>query len=210
MGMCAGYNPFYRINRSQHIRNMCYRNQFGTRSKQLFQRIFHQFSTIIDRNHPNHNAGALCLQLPGNNIAVMFHLRNNDLVTRFHLASHKAGSHQIDTLCRSTGENNFTGRTGIDETTYRLACSFMQLCSLLRQEMHSAMYIGIHGIIFIHNGIHHTTWLLGRSPVVQIHQGLAVYIPGKDRKVFPDTGYIILHGNGFFLSHDLSISKLLT
>ena len=114
---------------------------------------------------------------------MVFHHRKNHLIPLLHKFLTKAGDKQVDTLRRTTGEDNLIRTVGIDETSHRLTRGLVQLCSLLRQEVHSAMHIGIHRIIFVRNGIYYLARFLRSRAVVQIDQRLAIYLTGKDREI---------------------------
>ena len=71
----------------------------------------------------------------------------------------------------------------------------MQLGSLLREEVHATMYIGIHRIVLVCNGIYHLAGLLRSGSIVQINQWLAIYSAGKDGEIspkpLPEVGIVI-------------------
>ena len=117
---------------------------------------------------------------------MVFHHRKNHLIPLLHEFLTEAGDKQVDTLRRTTGEDNLIRTVGIDETSHRLTRGLVQLCSLLRQEVHSAMHIGIHRIIFVRNGIHYLPRFLRSGTVVQVDQWFAIYLTGKDGEISPE------------------------
>ena len=111
------------------------------------------------------------------NIAVMLHDRNNHFIAFLHLTVGKRRSQQVDTLRRAPCKHDFIATACIDKTTYSFTRSFMQLGSLLRQEMHTTMHIGIDRIIFIGYGFNHLARFLSGSPIIQINKRLSIHLP---------------------------------
>lgn len=155
----------------------------GTLGEQLPVFIQQEFALVIHRNHLDGNSTLSGKQLPGNNVAMVFHHRKNHLIPLLHEFLTEAGDKQVDTLRRTTGEDNLIRAASIDETSHRLTRGLVQLCSLLRQEVHSAMHIGIHRIIFVRNGIHYLARFLRSGTVVKVNQRLAIYGAGKDGEI---------------------------
>ena len=96
------------------------------------------------------------LQLPGNDVRVVLHLRDENLIAWLHLTFAERAGHQIDSLRRSTGEDNLLYLLGIDKLPYLLTGCFMQIRRLLGEVMHTAVHVGIHIQVFLPHGIEHT------------------------------------------------------
>ena len=175
--MCRSNHFLYGIDGSQHIRNMSHRYQSGTRREELLIFVEQQFATVVHGNHFQHNSLTRRLQLPRNDVTVMLHNRNNHFITFLHLTVGKRRSQQVDALRRAPCKHDFIATACIDKTTYSLTRSFMQLGSLLRQEMHTTMHIGIDRIIFIGYGFNHLARFLSGSPIIQINKRLSIHLP---------------------------------
>ena len=163
----GGSNHFlYRIYCAQHIRYLNNADNLCTFGEKLLVFIQQQFPFIIHRNHFDCNSFAGGQQLPGNDVAVMFHYRNNHFITFLHKLISKAGNKQINAFRRPPRKDNLIRSGGIDKPAYRLTGGLMQFCCLLGEIMYPAMHIGIDGIIFIYNRINHQTGLLSRCTVI--------------------------------------------
>ena len=62
---------------------------------------------------------------------MVLHHGDNHLVALVHKLLAERGCNEIETLGSATGEDNLIHRRGIDKTTNRLACSLVQVGSLL-------------------------------------------------------------------------------
>ena len=173
----------YRIYCTQHIGDMGYADNLRTFRKQSLIFVYQKFAPVVHRNNLNGNTSFGSQQLPGNDITVMFHNGEDHFVTFLHKLFTKTGYKQIDTLRRSTGEDNFVRTGGIDKLPHCFTGSFMQFRSLLRKKMYTTMHVGVDRIIFICNGIYYTTGFLGSGPIIQINQRLAIYLTGKYREI---------------------------
>ena len=180
----------YRIDRTEHIRHMRNRNQFRPLRKKTAERVHAQFSLFIHRNHFQRDPFAGSLYLPGNDIGVVLHHRNDHLIACRQTLVGKAGRDQVDRLCRPARENNLVGRAGIQELLHGLARFFMRFGSRLTQEMNTTVDIGIHIKVTAVYLLHHTARLLGSRPIVKVNKRLIVYLLAQNRKIFPNGLYI--------------------
>src|SRR3712207_8002078 len=97
-----------------------------------------------------------CLQLPRNDIRMVFDRGDNHFVALTHERIAKTRGKEIDSLGGTTGKDDFGCGPGIEETTYRFAGTFMQFGGLLAQPMHTSMHIGIDIEVFLTHRIEHT------------------------------------------------------
>jgi len=64
--------------------------------------------------------------------------------------------------------------------------------SRLTQEMNPPVHIGVHCGIHLRDLIHHATRFLRCGGIVEVYQRLSVHLPGKDGKIAPYPGYIVV------------------
>ena len=141
---------------------------------------------MFNDNSPFHR-----LQLPRDDIRVMLHLCDDDLIASLHLTLTERLSHQIDGLRSATRKDDFLSLRGIDKLTHFFACCLVQIRCLLREIMHPAMHIGIHIEILLAHRVEHTQRFLCRRCIIQIHQRLLIYLPRQNGKIFADLIYIV-------------------
>ena len=62
----------------------------------------------------------------------------------------------------------------------------MEISSLLRQIMHTAMHIGIHVEILVAHRIEHTERFLRRCRIVEIYQWFVIDLARQNGEIFPN------------------------
>lgn len=119
-------------------------------------------------------------QLPWYNIGVVFHGRENNLITIVQeLVSPRAG-YKVDGFGCAASKDNLVCMAGIDISLYTTPGSFMSFSSLYAEGMYAAVYVGIYAIITVGNAVYHTLWMLRCSGVIEIDKGLMVYLLCKN------------------------------
>ena len=172
-----------RIHRTQHIGDMGHADNLCTFGKQLLVFILQKLPLVIHRNDLNGDAFFSSQQLPGNDIAVMLHDGKNHLIPLLHKFIAETGYKQVDTFRRTAGKDYFIRAAGIDKLPHRLTRCLVQLRSLLRKKMHTAMHIGIDRIVLVRNGIYHLTGFLCGRTVIKVNQRLTIYFTRKYREI---------------------------
>lgn len=89
--------------------------QTGAVIDQFRQFTQHQSAVIRHRQYTDFNPRALCQHIPGHNIGVMFHLRDNDIVTIIAECATKTVCHQIDGFGGAFDKNNLFRLRRIDK-----------------------------------------------------------------------------------------------
>lgn len=56
--------------------------------------------------------------------------------------------------------------------------------------MNATVNVGVFVIVFVRNSINHTAWLLHRSGIVEINEGLSIDLTREDREVVANMGYV--------------------
>ena len=138
---------------------------------------------VVHGYHPEDNAALHGLQLPGDDVAVVLHRGDDDLVARLHLRQAEGGGQEVDALRGAAGEDDFVGGAGVDELAHGLAAGLMQFRGLLGEEVHAAVHVGVGVVILVGDGLDHTAGFLRRGAVVQVDQGLAVDGAAQDGEV---------------------------
>ena len=174
----------YGVDRAEHIAHMRHTDQTRTRREQLLIGLHIQFAGIVHGDDFNHDALTLSQELPGHDVAMVFHHREQDLVSFLQKRFAEARGHQIKALGGASGEDDFAHALGTDKCSDALAGLLVECGGLLRQEVH----IGVDRIIFLGNGLDHGSRLLRRGRIVQIDQGTPIDFTRKNGEV---SAYII-------------------
>ena len=96
------------IDSSQGIRHLRHSHQFGFFIDKRFVNRQIQIPAVVKRDHPQAGTLALAKQLPGNNIGVVLHLAYNDFIAGRNKLFTEGEGHQVDSLCSTPRENDFT------------------------------------------------------------------------------------------------------
>lgn len=87
--------------------------------------------------------------------------------------------HEVDRLCRPSGEDDPFGRRGTDEVGDTPSGSLVVLRSQLAQVVDAPMDVGVRFVVGRFDSLDDTAGFLGRRSVVQIDQGLAIDLLAK-------------------------------
>src|SRR4249920_47064 len=99
--------------------------QLGLLTEQTSILIQNQLAVVIDRNHPQSRAYLLTEHLPWDNIGVVFHGRDNDLVALLEKGSPITLRNQVNRFCGTANKDDLLFAPGIDEALYLLARRFI-------------------------------------------------------------------------------------
>ena len=170
------YDFPHRVHRSECVGDVRHGYEFCLFRDELVQLVHLQHTVRIERNDLQADVPILLLQLPRDNVGVVLHLRDDDLVTVLALASAEGGDHQVDGFGRAAGEDDLAGIFRVDELPHGLAGRFVGFCRLLAQEMHAAMDVRVVVQIVLADLLHHAERFLGRRRIVHVDKRFAVYL----------------------------------
>ena len=111
--------------------------------------IHDQLAVMVDRNHPQLGADLLAQHLPGHDVGMMLHRRDDDLVAGLEKRPAVTLRHQIDRLGGAAHEDNLLIRPSIDEAAQFAARRLVGRRGALAQMVHAAVDIGILSPIII-------------------------------------------------------------
>src|SRR6185312_99150 len=121
--------------------------------------------------------------LPGHDVGVVLHGRDQDLVTAAHVDSPVSLRHQVDSLGSATNKNEFFYIRRIDEAAHRLACTIMLRRRELREKVNAAMNVGIFLFVIARDRVDDRSRLLRCSSVIEVDQFFSTNVACQDRKV---------------------------
>ena len=166
---------FDRIDRTQRIGDMCHRHQSSTFIQQRLEDFHLQISRIVDGNNAQFGSCLLAQHLPGNDVGVVLHPAQNNLVSGPQTAASITLRDQIDRLCGTAHENDFIGTGCVDQLLHFSARVFVGIRGTLTEGVNTAMHIGVVAAVILALGIYHRLWLLRGGSVIEVHQRLALY-----------------------------------
>ena len=156
-------------------------------------------ATVVTHVHPaQHGALALAVKVPGDDVGVVLHDRQHDLVAFADARSSKALRHEVDCLSGGLGEDDFLAPCSVEEKLHRVAAALVSLRSPIGERVEATMHIGIFVPEGVIHPIEHLHRLLRRGTAIEIDQALAVDHLGKDGEV--GTDFFEIEGHLFLLT----------
>ena len=171
--------------------------------EQLLESFEVEAAVVVDLEPLQHSAFALAQKMPGNDVGVVLHHRQNNLVAFADMRLAEGSRDQIHGLGRAAGENDLVRRFGVEEAAQRLARALIAFGCGIGEIMQSAMHIGVFMLVEMRQPIDHGARLLRRGGVVEIGKRLPVGTLGKNRKIRPNRFDVISRLNAGNLVHRL-------
>ena len=170
---------------AQHVAHVGERHKAGRVGKQVLVGVEVALAAVAHRHHAQAHTLAAPYELPGHDVAVVLHGRDDNLVAVVeHVA--KGRRHQVDSLGRAAGEDHLLRGAGIDVVAHLLACGLDTVGSLLGDGVHAAVHVGLVHVVHVFDGLHHTARSLRGGSVVEIYQVVPVDLAGEYRVLGPD------------------------
>ena len=158
-------------------------------------------AVVIDRCHAHLDAAPCGEHLPRHDVAVVLHGGDDDFVALAHECFAKRLGDEVDALGGAAREDYLIGAACPDEGAHGLACGFVHLGGLLREEVHAAVDVGVGRIVFVHHRLDYLPGLLRRGGVVEVDERAAIDGLGEYGEVFPQSVYVEHGLSGLFYLH---------
>jgi hypothetical protein len=160
----------YGIDGAQHIGDMRDGDHAGALGYEAAQLVQVEPSLVGDA--PDHDSRPLRARNlhPGQDVGVVFHFRDDNLVAFAQLAATPTRRHQVDTLRGASCEDDFGRLTRVQEAGDLFACRLEQLRRFGTDAIRAPMDIRIMVRIEVHQGVQHGIRLLCGRRVIQINQ----------------------------------------
>ena len=95
-----------RHDRTEHVRHMRDRHHLGARREQLLELVEQEIAVVVDRRPLDHRTLALAQKMPGHDVGMVLHDRQDDLVALFDAFGAERGGDQVDRFGRVAGEDD--------------------------------------------------------------------------------------------------------
>ncbi len=167
-------DPLQRIDGPEDVGDVGHAHRAGALVEELLVLLEDQFAVVVHRDHPQAGAGLPADELPGDDVGVVLHLRDEDLVPLAQPGAAPALGDQIDGLGRPAHEDDFARAGGVEEALDLTARSFVGLGGAHAQLVHAAVDVGAIPPVEMVHRTQHRLGLLGRRSVVEVDQRMAV------------------------------------
>ncbi len=132
-----------------------------------------QLTGVSEAGVAQHTAGAIGQQLPGHQVAVVLHHREQHLITGAQVRLTPAAGHQVDRLAGVAGEHDLVGVRCTNEGRRLSAGSFKAFRGAGAQLVRAAMHVGVVVVVVMLQRLKHLARLLAGGGVIEIDQRLA-------------------------------------
>ena len=174
----------------QDIGKLCNCDQFGARRDGVDHLLRIKIAACIHINPLEGNALAFAQEMPGHDIGVMLHHRQENLIARLHAGHGPAVGDHVDALGGAGIQNDLILIGNAEKPRNRAAHGFVFFGRQIAEVMQPAMHIGIFVAIGGCDGINYHLRLLRRGPIIKVNQRLAIHFSCKNRKVGANFLYI--------------------
>ena len=178
-----GNHLFNRIDGAEAIGHMGEGDELCSRGQELLVLVEQALPVVVNRHDAQHPARLLADDLPGDDVRVVFHRGDQDLVTLLQVRSRVALRDQVDALRGPAYEDHLFGSRGVEEVLHLTAGALIRPGRSNAQGVKSAVNVGVVRRIESAHRVDHGLRLLRRRGVVQIDQGFAVDRLRKDGEV---------------------------
>ena len=169
--------------RAEHIRHMGDGDDLRALRQRALEGLQRERAVIVALDPLDHRALAFAMEMPGHDIGMMLHDRQDDLVVLAYMVEPEGRGDEIDRLRRGTREHDLVCRRRIEETPHAFARAFESFRRGIGEIMQPAMHVGIFVFVGVAHTIEHLTRLLRRGCIVEIDERLAVRLLVQDREI---------------------------
>jgi hypothetical protein len=135
-----------------------------------------------ERDGPHSHAAIPGRHLPRNDVRVVLHVGDEDLVPRPERPAQRLG-HQIDAVGGPAREDDLLAARRADEALDPVARRLVQLGGLFAERVDRAVHVGVARRVVLVHRLQHRAGLLAGGRRIQVDERMAVDRPGQDREV---------------------------
>ena len=170
-GLVPAANDFgHGVDRAQYVGYRRNGDEFGPLGEQRVERVQAKQAVVGEGNVPQHRAAALGKLLPGDEVRVMLHLGEQDLIARLDVRIAPTPRDGVDARGCPIGKDALLALRGVDERADRLPGLVEQLVRLLGQLVNAAMHVGVMLFVATDDRLDDLAGMLRAGRVVEVDQ----------------------------------------
>ncbi len=147
-------------------------------------------AVVVHRHKAQPCAGAFRDQLPGHEVAVVLHFREENHIACPQELPTPSVRDEIDALGRPTGKDDFIGARGVDVSGHACARFLVGLGRAGAERVQTTMHIRVVVLVVARDRFNDRARLLRRRCVIKINQRLPVNFLVENREILTDGGPI--------------------
>ena len=154
------------------------------RVEEFLKLVEQKFARVVDRDHAQNGALLLAQDLPGHDVGVMFHGRDDDLVASVEGLPAVTMRDEVDGLGDAAREDDLALRRGMQKVLHFHTGIFIGLRRFLTQVVGTPVNVGIFFRVVAMHCINHHLRFLARGGIVQVDQRFPMHLSLQDGEVF--------------------------
>ncbi len=192
-------HPPCRINGAGRVGYVIDGHHFGARANQLLGCIEVPFTCGGNGKHADDCTAFFCHHLPGNDVAVVVHHRQQNFIAFRKKFSAPGLGYQVDGISGAAGENDFFGVGRMNKMADLFPSGFKLFGCPVGEVMRAAVDVGVGGGVIFREAPDDGGGFLRGSRVVEIHQRISTHLLIQNGKFVPD---------GFRCCHSAAVYSL--
>jgi hypothetical protein len=154
-----------------------------SQSKQPLELRHEQLARFVHRRDTQHGAAILANHLPWDDVGVVLHGGDENLVARLDESLAVTVCDQVDGLGGSANEDDFALICCAEEPLHLHARGLVGRGRARAEQMHGAVHVGVVGHVVFTQGLKHGARLLSSRGVVEINERLSMHLLVEDGEV---------------------------
>ncbi len=180
------------VDRAEHVRHVRERRHAGARREQPVEARHVEVRAVEHRHGHEARAAVAAGHLPRDEVRVVLHLGDENLVARLQGAPDRLG-HQVHALGGAAREDHFLPRGRADERPHGVARPLVQLRRLLAERVDGPVHVGVALLVVARHRLQHRRRLLAGGGGVEEDERPAIDDAPENREVGPRE---LRHGHG--------------
>ena len=145
-----------------------------------------EHAVVVDRHDPELRPLLLAEELPGDDVRMVLHVGDDDLVAFPEPRADEAVRNEVDGLGGAAREDDLAFVRGAQKAPDGLPGSLVGRRRALAQGVHAAVDVGVVLLVVVAEGVDDRARLLARRAAVEVGEGVSLDLLVESRKVGPD------------------------
>ena len=132
-----------RVDRAEHVGDVGDRDELGPLADQRLELVEKELASVADRCNPQLCASPLADHLPGDDVRVVLHLGDEDLVALAEMGRAIGLGNQVDRPGGAGGKDDLLTLGGVEEALRFDASALVGLGRALGEVVHAPVHVGV-------------------------------------------------------------------
>ena len=176
----------HRVDGAEGVRDVGHRHEARARSQHREVGVEIEHPVVVDRHHPELRPGLLAKELPRDDVRMVLHVGDDDLVALSEPWAHEAVRDEVDGLGGAARKDDLARIPGVEKAPDLLPGALVGRRRAFAQGVHAAVDIGVVVLVVVAERVDDRARLLAGRAVVEIGEGVAIDLLVERRKVGPN------------------------